>query len=161
MASIVKLGKGKQPPRAIDFIDKTDDNRRKRIRLGIVSHDFAKTAKTFIERLHTAKRLNRPIDGESEEWLFRIADDLHGKGPEFSAEMMIEFVQQRKQVIEIPVNYFNRSQSLQRAYQHPRTFVRFFNLICRKRLQHLTGQRRVRPSDNQGATSSQRFETES
>jgi hypothetical protein len=71
-----------------------------------------------------------------------LADDLQGTGAEFSAEMMIEFVQQRKQVIEIPVNYFNRSQSLQRAYQHPQTFVRFFNLICRKRWQHLAGRRR-------------------
>ena len=69
-----------------------------------------------------------------------IADDLNGHGPEFSAEMMIEFVQQRKRVIEIPVNYFNRSQSLQRAYQHPRTFVRFFSLICKKRWQHLMGR---------------------
>ena len=53
------------------------------------------------------------------------------------AEMMIELVQQRKRVIEIPVNYFNRSQSLQRAYQHPKTFFRFLILICKKRLQHL------------------------
>ena len=70
-----------------------------------------------------------------------IADNLKSKGPEFSAEMMIDLVQQRKQIIEIPVNYFNRSQSLQRAYQQPRTFVHFVCLICKKRWQHLVGGR--------------------
>ena len=37
MASIVKLGKGKQPPRAIDFNNTT--GKRDRLRLGIVTHD--------------------------------------------------------------------------------------------------------------------------
>jgi len=66
-----------------------------------------------------------------------IADRLHARGPEFSAEMVIELLQDRQRVIEIPVNYFNRSESLTRAYQHPFTVLRFLGLICGKRLKYL------------------------
>ena len=43
MASIVKLGKGKQPPRSIDFTGL--DGKRKRLRLGVVTRSDAETAK--------------------------------------------------------------------------------------------------------------------
>ncbi len=58
MASIVKLGKGKQPPRAIDFTD-PDSGKRQRIRLGVVSFDEAGlvvTTQTY------ALEDGRPID---------------------------------------------------------------------------------------------------
>lgn len=61
---------------------------------------------------------------------------LSSKGPEFSAEMMIEVLHARDRVIEIPVNYFNRSQSMYRKYQNLTTFFRIFFLICRKRFLH-------------------------
>ena len=58
MASIVKLGKGKQPIRAIDFI--AIDGKRKRVRLGTVTHEQAETAElsvttfwTFLRELST------------------------------------------------------------------------------------------------------------
>lgn len=62
-----------------------------------------------------------------------VKNRLVSRGPEFSAEMMIEVLSDRKKVIEIPVNYFNRSQSMYRKYQNINTFYRFFMLICRKK----------------------------
>ena len=58
---------------------------------------------------------------------------LSSKGPEFSAEMMIEALKSRQKVIEIPVNYLNRSYSMYKRYQNIGTFIRFFLLIIRKR----------------------------
>lgn len=63
-----------------------------------------------------------------------IADDLSSRGPEFSAEMMIALLNRNQRVIEIPVNYFNRSQSLYRRYRTAYTFFRFLSLIIRRRM---------------------------
>ncbi len=65
----------------------------------------------------------------------KIKDRLNSKGPEFSAEMIIEVLSSRDRVIEIPVNYFNRSQLMHIKYQNPKTFFRFLFLILKKRLQ--------------------------
>ncbi len=64
-----------------------------------------------------------------------IAPELSARGPEFSAEMMIACLDKRLRVIEIPVNYFNRSASQIRAYRNPRSFWSFVQLIFRKRFQ--------------------------
>ena len=77
MASITKLGKGKQPARAIDFVDPTDDRKRKRIRLGIVQHRDAVEAKHRIEKLLTARVLNQSIDSETAMWLSGVSDEIH------------------------------------------------------------------------------------
>ena len=77
MASIQKLGKGKQPLRAIDFTDPLS-KKRKRIRLGVVSHDFAVECKRRIERLVAAKSLNHP-DPETSHWLTGIAAEIHNR----------------------------------------------------------------------------------
>jgi hypothetical protein len=61
-----------------------------------------------------------------------IKKHLLSKGPEFSAEMMIEILNARDRVIEIPVNYLNRSQSMNQRYQNFITFFRIFFLICKK-----------------------------
>ena len=63
-----------------------------------------------------------------------IQERLIARGPEFSAEMMIEVLHSRGRMIEIPVNYFNRSVAMQKKYRNLRTFFRFFILILRKRL---------------------------
>jgi len=63
-----------------------------------------------------------------------IKDDLTSKGPEFSAEMMIALLNQHQKVIEIPVNYFNRSQSLHEQYRTSSTFFRMLVLILARRL---------------------------
>lgn len=63
-----------------------------------------------------------------------IQERLTARGPEFSAEMMIEVLHSRGRVIEIPVNYFNRSFAMQKKHRNLRTFFRFFILILRKRL---------------------------
>ncbi|MCB1615799.1 MAG: NTP transferase domain-containing protein [Pseudomonadales bacterium] len=63
-----------------------------------------------------------------------IEKNLHEKGPAYSAEMMIELIEQRQRVIEIPVNYYNRSASQQQHHRNPRTFFSFLKLILRKRL---------------------------
>ena len=75
MASIVKLGKGKQPPRAIDF--KNTTGKRDRVRLGIVTHDVATEARRRIEKLLEAKRLNHPPDRPTLEWLAGVSDEIH------------------------------------------------------------------------------------
>ncbi|NQV27744.1 MAG: hypothetical protein HQ518_25630, partial [Rhodopirellula sp.] len=77
MASITKLGKGKQPARAIDFVDPTDNRKRKRIRLGIVQHRDAVEAKHRIEKLLTARCLNQSIDSETAMWLAGVSDEIH------------------------------------------------------------------------------------
>ncbi len=66
----------------------------------------------------------------------KIQSRLTARGPEFSAEMVIELLQERQRVIEIPVNYFNISYSLARAYQRPSTAMRFLALIVGRRLRY-------------------------
>jgi integrase len=87
MASIVKLGKGKQPPRAIDFYDSTDDGKRKRVRIGIVTHDEALDFKRRIEKLLTAKVLNQSPDQETAVWLAGLSDSLFDR---IAAQGLIE-----------------------------------------------------------------------
>jgi integrase len=77
MASITKLGRGKQPPRAIEFVDRKDGNKRKRIRLGVVPLEAAVEAKFRIERLYAAKALNQPPDASTLDWLQGLNDDIY------------------------------------------------------------------------------------
>ena len=63
-----------------------------------------------------------------------IKDDLVSDGPEFSAEMMIELMRQHQRVIEIPVSYFNQSQSTKKQDQTASIFFRFIKLILTRRL---------------------------
>ena len=77
MASITKIGPGKQPPRAIDFVDDTDGGKRKRIRIGITSHDFAEEVCRRVEQLLSAKLLNQGIGPETAAWLVGVSDTLH------------------------------------------------------------------------------------
>ena len=77
MASITKLGKGKSPPRAIDFVDDTDGGKRKRIRIGVTSHDFAEEVCRRVEQLLSAKLLNQGISPATAEWLAGVSDTLH------------------------------------------------------------------------------------
>jgi len=79
MASITKLGKGKQPPRAVDFVDDTGGGQRKRIRLGIVTYDEAQEAKRRIEKLLTAKILNQQPDHETLRWLIGVSGTIHAR----------------------------------------------------------------------------------
>ena len=76
MASIVKLGKGKQPPRAIDVITPAG---RKRIRLGVVTHAEAREAKGAIERLANAAALNQAPETHTVAWLAGLSDEIHGR----------------------------------------------------------------------------------
>jgi len=79
MASITKLGKGKQPPRAIDFVDSNDGRKRKRIRLGVVGLSQAREAKVRVEKLLSAKVLNQTPDAETLRWLADVGDTIHGR----------------------------------------------------------------------------------
>lgn len=63
-----------------------------------------------------------------------IKDELTCVGLEFSAEMMIVLLNQHQRVIEIPVNYFNRSHSIQRKCQTVSTFMRLLRLLIFRRL---------------------------
>lgn len=75
-----------------------------------------------------------------------IKDDLTSPGPEFGAEMMIALLNRHQRVIEIPVNYFNRSQSMQRKYQTVSTFMRITGLLIFRRLVRL-GRKRSTQKD--------------
>jgi NDP-sugar pyrophosphorylase family protein len=66
-----------------------------------------------------------------------VKDNLRSPGPEFSAEMMIELIEARERVIEIPVSYYTRSYSQYRKYQNVRTFLRMLGLIVGRRLRDL------------------------
>ncbi len=76
MASVTKIGKGKQPPRAIDFIDPMD-GKRKRIRLGVTTQDSAVEACRRIDRLISAKTLNQSIQPEDAVWLRGLPFTIH------------------------------------------------------------------------------------
>lgn len=66
-----------------------------------------------------------------------VSENLTSKGPEFSAEMMIALLNERQRVIEVPVNYFNRSQSMHHKYRTVSTFFRFLWLILRRKVSNL------------------------
>jgi len=63
-----------------------------------------------------------------------IEPQLRSNGPEVLAEMAIECMAHRQRVLEIPVNYFNCSQSLNRKYRNPGTFFRVLGFILNRRL---------------------------
>ena len=48
----------------------------------------------------------------------QLEPKLESNGPEFLADMVIEALNQHQRVLEIPVNYFNRSQSQNRIYRN-------------------------------------------
>lgn len=64
----------------------------------------------------------------------KTAGSLTAKGPEFSAEMIIAFLEHRMRIIEIPVNYHNVSRALYARYRNRTTFFRFISLLLNKRL---------------------------
>ena len=103
MASVVKLGRGKQSPRAIDFIDEVDGERvRPRLRLGVVTHDFAEKVCRRVESLVSTKRLNQEIQPELAAWLAGLPVTLYDKlarfqlcpprNPESDAPMLGEWM---------------------------------------------------------------------
>ena len=108
MASITKLGKGKTPPRAIDFSN--TNGKRDRLRLGIVSHDTAEECCRRVEKLIEAKRLHQSPEGPTLEWLTSISNDIHEKLARFGlclprvpknaapmlGEWLTKYVDQRK-----------------------------------------------------------------
>ncbi len=61
-------------------------------------------------------------------------DRLHGRGSELLAEMIIEIMYDRKRMIEVPVNYFNRSEAMNAKYRNRKTFLRILSMIAGKRL---------------------------
>jgi len=67
---------------------------------------------------------------------YKVRDQLISRGPEFSADMMIEMLKARDRVIEIPVNYSSSRNTKYRKYHNFKTFLRIFLLICYKRIQY-------------------------
>ena len=67
-----------------------------------------------------------------------IKHSLVGKGPEFSPEMMIEFVRNNKRVIEIPVSYYTRlggkSKYSESKLAILKTGLKMLSLILKKKL---------------------------
>jgi integrase len=74
MASIVRLGKGKQPPRGIEFIG--PDGKRHRLRIGKVDADTAGKFKRGIEQLLNSVRLGTTLPDEWAGWLASVDDAL-------------------------------------------------------------------------------------
>lgn len=65
----------------------------------------------------------------------QIEPTLVGSGPEFLAEMVIASLDQRLRVLEIPINYYNRSKSQNRSYRNVATFLRLLGFLFRRRIQ--------------------------
>jgi integrase len=74
MASIVRLGSGKQPPRGIEF--KGIDGKRHRLRLGVVSADSADKFKRGIEQLLNSLRLGTTLPDDWAAWLASVDDRI-------------------------------------------------------------------------------------
>lgn len=68
-----------------------------------------------------------------------IQSDLKCKGGEFGTEMIIELLQKRRKIIEIPVNYQNRPGSAFRKYQNVRTFFSILFLMVSRKARHVFG----------------------
>ena len=81
MASVTKLGQGKKPPRAVDFVNHL--GKRNRLRLGVVSHEDAMECRRFVEKLVNAKRLNHSPERSTIEWIAGINDELHERLSQF------------------------------------------------------------------------------
>jgi NDP-sugar pyrophosphorylase family protein len=67
----------------------------------------------------------------------QIKDNLHAKGPEFSPEMMVEILREKKRIIEIPISYYRRgggeskhSKSKSKSFK---TGLKMLSLITKKR----------------------------
>ncbi len=63
-----------------------------------------------------------------------IRPELKAKGAEFAVEMIIEALNRRMRVIEIPVNYRNISRSLYVRYRNRKTFLHILRLVIGKRI---------------------------
>ena len=67
-----------------------------------------------------------------------IKHNFIGKGPEFSPEMMIEFIRNNKRVIEIPVSYYTRlggkSKHSESKVAILKTGLKMLSLILKKKL---------------------------
>jgi UDP-N-acetylglucosamine diphosphorylase / glucose-1-phosphate thymidylyltransferase / UDP-N-acetylgalactosamine diphosphorylase / glucosamine-1-phosphate N-acetyltransferase / galactosamine-1-phosphate N-acetyltransferase len=62
-----------------------------------------------------------------------IKANLKARGPEFLAEMAVELLNDRRRLIEIPVNYYNRSEAMHKKYRNRHTFLRILCMLGRKR----------------------------
>ncbi|MCI5139494.1 MAG: hypothetical protein D3922_14040, partial [Candidatus Electrothrix sp. AR1] len=63
-----------------------------------------------------------------------VRSDLKTSGPEFSAEMILEMLNHRMRVIEVPVSYNNVSRALNERYRKVGTFFSFLQMLLRKRV---------------------------
>ena len=63
-----------------------------------------------------------------------MRERLTGRGPELLSEMVIETLNDRKRVIEIPVNYYNQSVALNRKYRNRKTFLSILLMIAGKKI---------------------------
>ncbi|MGW8193934.1 MAG: nucleotidyltransferase family protein, partial [Desulforhopalus sp.] len=63
-----------------------------------------------------------------------MRERLSGRGPELLSEMVIETLNDRKRVIEIPVNYYNQSMALNKKYRNRKTFLSILLMIARKKI---------------------------
>ncbi len=63
-----------------------------------------------------------------------IRPRLRSRGPELLAEMAVELLYDRKRLIEIPVNYYNRSVAMYEKYRNRKTFLQIITMLWRKRL---------------------------
>ncbi|MCI5141965.1 MAG: hypothetical protein D3909_09630, partial [Candidatus Electrothrix sp. ATG1] len=62
-----------------------------------------------------------------------IRSDLETSGPEFSGEMILEMLNHRMRVIEVPVSYNNVSRALNERYRKIGTFFSFLRMLLHKR----------------------------
>jgi integrase len=76
VATIIKTGKGKMPPRAIQF---ALGGERKTLRIGVVRLEEAQQIKTQVERLVAARTLNQPLAADLASWVAGLPPDMHAR----------------------------------------------------------------------------------
>ncbi len=86
-----------------------------------------------------------------------VRERIHGRGPEFLAEMVVEVLEDRKRIIEIPVNYFNRNPALAAKYRNRTTFLRILMMLVRKQITRNYSSGKLRKMHKNIDTSGERF----
>ena len=77
MASLIKVGGGKMPLRAIQFM--ASDGERRTIRLGRCGLEAAREFKRQVEILASHATTNTPLDAATSGWLAGLPDRMHEK----------------------------------------------------------------------------------
>ena len=126
MASIVRMSKGRQPRRAIEF--RNAEGRKCRVHIGKVSIGDANDFKRGIEKLLMARKLNRPLDDITVQWVSGLSEPVQAKLSRFGLlecsnavpdlERLIDAYLARKRVDVKPKSFKRIEDTMQLVRKH-------------------------------------------